>query len=801
MALQASWAGKDCWDIPQKLGLLSSLVRRVTEHAERTLGYNVPPRSDLPLYLPWCLLTASTVMLQLAATGLSIYLTRYTRGRWAWYALAFAMGLMSGRRIIVLGELLGPNPRIPQLSQELIAFAISALSAAALWKLRDYLLEHLQNEELVHALAERAETAARLVESELRYRTLFEQSGDYVLVMEPQPDGSLLIVDSNDAASVAHGYSREELVGHPISLLDPHLTPEVIRSRMATLERRKSDLLLVQHRRKDDSLFDVEVRTSLFKIGGRTLLLSSERDVTARQAAEEIRKQAEEALLMERRRLANILEGTNAGTWAWKVQTGEVEFNERWADIIGTTLEELEPISIDTWTSHVHPDDLPMAQAALERHWKGQTPYFDVEFRQPHQAGGWVWVNARGKVVEWAEDGRPLLMSGTHLDITAHKQAEADRHQLQTQLQHAQRLESLGILAGGVAHDMNNVLGAIIGLASANLRSQPEGSPALRAFGIIIKAAERGGKMVRSLLGFARTTKAEEQELNLNDLLEEQVDLLERTTLAKVTLQLDLAPDLESILGDPSALAHAIMNLCVNAVDAMPEGGSLILRTRNVDSDWIEVQVEDTGLGMPQEVLARAMDPFYTTKGMGKGTGLGLSMVYSTVKAHQGQITLQSEPGRGTCIRMRFPSTRSMALPKLLLEPMEPALCGVLSVLVIDDDEFVQAALDSLLEALGHRVQSVSSGEAALGKLEAGLRPDLVIMDMNMPGLGGSGTLPHLRAICPALPVLLATGRADQSALDLVAADPKTILLSKPFSMDELRAKIEVALTSRVALS
>ena len=999
----------------------------------------------MPLHLLWCLLTASTVLLQLSATGLSFYLTRYTKGRWAWYALALAMGLMSGRRIIVLGELLGPNPRTPQFSQELIAFTVSALCAAALWKLRDYLLEHHQNEELVRAQAEQAEVAARLVESELRYRTLFEQSGDYVLVMEPQPDGSLLIVDSNDAASVAHGYSREELVGHPISLLDPHLTPELIRSRMATLERRKSDLLLVQHRRKDGSLFDVEVRTSLFKVGGRTVLLSSERDVTARQAAEESRKQAEDALLRERQRLADILDGTHAGTWSWRVQTGEVEFNERWAEIIGATLKELEPVSIDTWTSHVHPEDLPMAQAALERHWKRESPNFDVEFRQPHRGGGWVWVNARGKVVEWAEDGKPLLMSGTHLDITARKQAQevvkkseqklrivaeytydweywigpegnllwmspscervtgysldsfqrdpdlinriilpedwavvADhfhnpvghhdespievriQHQdgqtiwlnhfcipvvdergnpagrrvnnrditerkqseetirklskaieqspvsivitnlqgaiqyvnpkftevtgyslteaigqnprilksgekpseaykelwdtvlsgetwrgefhnkrkngelyweqasispirnekgdiisivavkeditaqkeaadekakLQAQLQQAQKMESLGILAGGIAHDINNVLGAILGLGSAYIGTQPYGSPLHKAHDTICKATARGGQMVKSLLNFARQSPAEIQKLDMNAILKEQVSLLERTTLASVHLKTDLAWDLRPMYGDPNALTNVFINLCVNAVDAMPGNGTLALYTRNVDNNWIEVVVEDTGTGMPKEVLEKALDPFFTTKETGKGTGLGLSMAFNIVKAHQGQMAIESEPGHGTRVMLRFPACEQedpthAAAPAGTAATLTPH--RTLKVLLVDDDELIQSSLQAILEVLGHSVVSIAhSGEGALVMLEGGLEPDLVILDMNMPGLGGVGTLPRLRGLCPSLPVLLATGRVDQTAMTLASAHPGVTLLPKPFGLRELQRCLE----------
>ncbi len=381
---------------------------------------------------------------------------------------------------------------------------------------------------------------------------------------------------------------------------------------------------------------------------------------------------------------------------------------------------------------------------------------------------------------------------GVFRDLTERKLAEQQQRQLQAQLQQAQKMESLGSLAGGVAHDMNNVLGAILGLASANIEDQPAGSPAQRAFGTIIKAAERGGKTIRSLLGFARNSAIEERELQLNALLQEEIHLLEHSTFSNIHLEMELEPDLRPIRGDASALTNAFMNLAVNAVDAMQGKGTLTFRTRSVDTDWIEVRVEDTGCGMPKEVLDKAMDPFFTTKEVGKGTGLGLSMVYRTVKAHQGQIEIQSEPGHGTRVVMRFPAWEPVVLAAGPIHEalVQPAL-GVLDVLVVDDDEMIQSTMEAILEVLGHRISLAQSGEEALAKLEAGLQPDVVILDMNMPGLGGSGTLPRLRALRPTLPVLLATGRSDQTSLDLVEAHPGVILLTKPFGMKDLKKHLE----------
>ncbi len=364
---------------------------------------------------------------------------------------------------------------------------------------------------------------------------------------------------------------------------------------------------------------------------------------------------------------------------------------------------------------------------------------------------------------------------------------QEERSLLQAQLQKSQKLESLGTLAGGVAHDMNNVLAAILGLASAHLELQPKDSSAYRAFETITKAAVRGGKLVKTLLTFARQSPAESLPIDLNTILQEEIRLLECTVLSKVRLEVILEPELLPICGDAGALTHALMNLCVNAVDAMPELGTLTLRTRNVDKDWIEVAVEDTGTGMTKDVQERALDPFFSTKGVGKGTGLGLSTVYATVKAHHGLLEIQSELDRGTCVCLRFPTCG----PQFLVtqpeaEPLPATLPRSLTVLVVDDDELIQSSMQALLDLLGHTVITARSGLEAVAKLEARFEPDLIILDMNMPGLGGGATLPLLRSLRPSVPVLLATGRTDQAALDLIAANTDVTLLAKPFSATEL---------------
>lgn len=439
------------------------------------------------------------------------------------------------------------------------------------------------------------------------------------------------------------------------------------------------------------------------------------------------------------------------------------------------------------------------AEGAMEAHLgilgvlERRFPGFVLEY-QCSSPGGERWFSMSVTPLGRGDQGVVVA----HTDITRSKEAAQERLSLQDQLQQAQKMESLGLLAGGIAHDMNNVLGAILGVASLNLEVQSAGGPAFRAFETIAAAATRGGNMVKGLLGYARKTPAEERVLDLNGILREEASLLGCTTLSKVRIDLDLAGDLKPMRGDPGALTNIVMNLCINAVDAMPGKGSLTLRTRNADQDWIEVQVEDTGAGMTKETLEKSIYPFFTTKAQGKGTGLGLSMVFSTVKAHGGWMDIRSEPGQGTCVSLRFPACAAHALEAASTPGPGPRpYSGKLAVLLIDDDDMVRTSTGMILEFLGHEVTPVPSGEEALVRLQGGFLPGLVVLDMNMPGLGGKGTLPLLRGLIPGVPVLLSTGRADQDAMDLLDTFPKVHLLSKPFTLEEIVARIHAATMER----
>ncbi len=627
----------------------------------------------------------------------------------------------------------------------------------------------------------RAEQALR--ESEERFRSIAQASPVAMYFYRLEADGRLILTGANPSADRIQGIDHATLVGKTIEEAFPGLAatsiPDMYR-KVARGELGQQAFEMPYDEGGISGYYDVLV----FRTGQGTIAANFH-DITQR-------KRDEAALRESNQRLQLATDSARLAVWDWDLQTGAMSWDDRMFELYGTTRLEADG-TVQDWKDSLHPEDLERAMAESEAALRGEAP-FDTEFRVRHRDGTVLWLKGNATVLR-DQEGHPVRMVGVNRDVTDLHRAEEERARLQAQLLQSQKMESLGTLAGGVAHDMNNVLGAILGLASAHIGSQPYGSPLHQAFDTICKATERGGKMVRSLLSFARHSPAESTKVDMNAILKEQVALLERTTLAKVRLQMNLDPELRPILGDANALTHAFMNLCVNAVDAMPESGTLTLHTRNVDSGWIEVVVEDSGMGMPKEILERAMEPFFTTKETGKGTGLGLSMVFSTMKAHRGQMSLQSEPGKGTRVMLRFPASLrdtpvQAAAPAFSEGEVSPR--GAMKVLLVDDDDLVQSSVQAILEALGHAaVKTAQSGEEALALLESGLLVDLVILDMNMPGLGGIGTLPRLRVLRPEVPVLLATGRVDQTALTLASAHPGVTLLSKPFGMKELQKHLE----------
>ena len=613
-----------------------------------------------------------------------------------------------------------------------------------------------------------------LAESEFRYRTQFDRASEGISLVSSEG----LLLEANESFLRMHGFTWEELKGRRLKDLDTPDSYEHAAGRIRCLEAGEVLTFEVNHVHKAGHVFPLEVSASKVTQGGSSAYLCFHRDITER-------KLAQEAMQKDQSRLLKAELVARFGSWELDLANRKMRASVGAGLIYGL---EGRAWNIDEVQHMVLPEYRPTMDAALTGLIEHRQPY-NIEF-QIRRAGDGE-LRTVHSVAEYDPAKHTVL--GVIHDITEKKLDEEEKHQLQAQLQHAHKMESLGSLAGGVAHDMNNVLGAILGLASVQGQQAPPGSTLKRSLETIATACQRGAKLVKGLLGFARQSLAEEKVLDLNSLVREEMELLERTTLQKVRLETDLAEPLLPVTGDPGALGHALMNLCVNAVDAMEPGGLLTVRTRNDGTSRVLLEVLDTGSGMPAEVLAKAMDPFFTTKPLGKGTGLGLSIVYGTVKAHGGTISIQSEPGRGSRVAIHLPasSSREAEIGEAAQLPFSPSGEALL-LLLVDDDELVQESLVAMLETLGHEVRVTSSGKAACAELECGLRPDAIVLDMNMPGLDGAATLPLLRSLLPGVPILLSTGRSNQAVLDLVNNTLDVFLLPKPFDLRVLQEHLMI---------
>jgi PAS domain S-box-containing protein len=450
------------------------------------------------------------------------------------------------------------------------------------------------------------------------------------------------------------------------------------------------------------------------------------------------------------------------------------------------------------FTQFIHEDDRERAAAALAACRASAGATCTVEVRVRHKNGSWRWfeVAARGLETDAAIAG--VLVCAR--DVT-------ERRAIEEQLRQAQRLEAVGQLTGGVAHDFNNLLAVIMGnldLLKRTLRDEPEEMQLVEGS---LHAAERGATLIRRLLAFSRRQTLSPRALDLNTLVVSTVDLIRRAIGARVQLETALAEPLWACTADAAQLETALLNLAINARDAMTDGGRVLIATRNVFLDGdrevaegagephVCVAVTDNGTGIPEELRERIFEPFFSTKAPGRGTGLGLSMVFGFVKQSNGQIRVASQLGAGTTFSLYFPRAEERA-PGQRARPTELApRARNEQVLLVEDDAEVRTMIQRLLEELGYRVTSVETGRAALELVAGGLVPDLLLTDVVLPdGPNGFELAAELRTRMPALRLLFTSGYAQ----DLAAQRPTSVaaapLLHKPFHRTELAHQVRRAL-------
>ena len=408
------------------------------------------------------------------------------------------------------------------------------------------------------------------------------------------------------------------------------------------------------------------------------------------------------------------------------------------------------------------------------------------------------------------ESGRVVKLAIHSKDITEEKRSEEERHKLNLQLQQAQKMEAIGTLAGGIAHDFNNLLMAIQGNVSLMLFDTPVSETHHRALTNIEKLVRSGADLTSKLLGYARKGKYESRPILLNDLVAETADTFGRMR-KEILIEREFAPDLKGIIADRGQIEQVLLNLFVNAADAMPAGGRLLLKTDNVthreipckgytvrSGEYVRLRVVDSGVGIDPKIIDRIFDPFFTTKKMGRGTGLGLASAYGIVKGHNGYIDVESKLGAGTTFLVYFPATEIRPIPAA--DHPCPPLDGAGTVLLVDDEEAVLEVTAELIRRLGYTVFCARSGRDALEIFARERdRVNVVILDMIMPGMGGGEVFDQIKRTHPGVKVLLASGYSLQGQAREIMDRGCDGFLQKPFTVDDLSVRLRSILSADAA--
>ncbi|MBC7960272.1 MAG: PAS domain-containing protein, partial [Vallitaleaceae bacterium] len=502
-------------------------------------------------------------------------------------------------------------------------------------------------------------------------------------------------------------------------------------------------------------------------------------------------KQIEMDLEKERLRLQNILDGTQVGTWEWEIQTGKLMINERWAELIGYTLEELEPISIQTWERFAHPEDLEKSYALIAQHTKGEIDHYEIECRMRHKSGEWIWIIDRGKIVQWDENKNPMLMCGFHVDITKKKLSEEV-------LRQTEKLSAFGQLAGGVAHDFNNqlmIISSYIDLLSALDLSDL----ALNYIDKIATVSLRSSHLVKQLLAFSKKGKYDEKLTDMALLIQNTMNILRHTLDKNINISTTILNKNIKCMVDASLIENALINICINSRDAMPRGGQLDVLLERVHisrpqktaiSDlipgtYMRLQISDTGCGIDEATIPHIFEPFYTTKDA--GTGMGLSAVFGTIRRHKGGVNVMSVVELGTTFEIYLPVSELEAEIPSEVKNISEGTKEKYQLMVVDDESLICDVLHTFLSGLGYQVAAFSDTREALSYYkEHQQRVDLVILDVVMPHMNGYELLECMLQENPNLQAIYLSGYSEDYKRSQKLAQNVCAFIEKPVKLRDL---------------
>jgi PAS domain S-box-containing protein len=618
---------------------------------------------------------------------------------------------------------------------------------------------------------ERAEEALR--ESEKRYRLLFESIPQPAWVFDAK---TLSFLTVNDAAVRHYGFTRAEFMAMTIKDIRP---PEEVPVLMDELSKIPAGLVhgfTSKHRKKDGTHIYAEIITRDIVFSGRRARLVLANDVTERMRAEErLREQAE---LLDHAQEAILVRDLEGQILFW---------NKSAERIYGWSAEEVSGKNADELLNQDPSSRLEEANRALSE--KGE---WIGAIQQMTKAREKLLVESRWTLVS-DNQGRPKSILVVNSDIT-------EKKRLEEQFLRVQRLESIGALAGGIAHDINNILSPIL-LAVRMLQMKFPDADSQRFLNILQHNTERGGEMIKQVLQFARGIEGQKILLQPLHLIDEVARMLRATLAKSINVRTRMPAGVWPVIGDPTQLHQVLMNLCVNARDAMPCGGRLTLAAENfvidesyarmnIDSRpgrYVLITVADTGVGIPLEIIDKIFDPFFTTKEAGSGTGLGLSTVIGIVKSHGGFISVSSQSGTGSEFKVYVPAAESVSgVPNLKAELGTQRGHGEL-ILVVDDEDAIREITRRTLEAAGYKVLTATDGtEAVVLFVQHQNEVRAVITDLVMPYMDGPTTIRALRKLNLVAPIIVSTGVGERKKNDVVLDASVNAILSKPYTADTL---------------
>jgi PAS domain S-box-containing protein len=620
--------------------------------------------------------------------------------------------------------------------------------------------------------------------AEQDFRALVQQAADGIFIST----GDRRFVEVNASGHRLLGYPPGELVGKSVADILAERDQAVLPGEMARVDAGEVRTREWIFRRRDGTPLPVEVTVQ--RLGdGRIMAIA--RDLGPRRELERQARESEE-------RLRSILE-TAPDVVMTVDRDGKILF-------INRTLPPLraEQVVGTSCYDYVPPASRPRVEAALERVFtKGELDEYEVEGPPTGPGGVREWSSVRaGPVVE---GGRVVAATLCATIVTRRKEQELREARLQDQLRQAQKLESIGRLAGGVAHDFNNLLTSIMGYVELAREAVPAGSPAIAPLEATIESARRGAALTQQLLAFARKKVVRPEVVVLDDVLRGMTPMIRRIVGENLEVELALASDLQAVRIDLGGLEQVVMNMVVNAKDAIPGSGRIALETRNVVLDeascrehpeltpgpHVELAVRDTGTGMPAEIAAHVFEPFFTTKPVGKGTGLGLAMCEGIVRQAGGSITVESAAGQGTTFRVILPSVPRAAAAAPAPGASSPAMAGTETILLVEDEPAILRLAQRVLTGLGYVVLSAADGVEALelARRHEGTI-DLVITDVVMPRMGGRELAAELADLRPATRILYSSGYTADSITEGGVLDEGIDLLQKPYAPAELAARV-----------